>query len=282
MRDHGEVGRYLCTDMAWALGVLGFLVLAYAGLCLFYALFQERFIFIRFRTSRRYRYRFPGPFEERFITAADGSELHALYFKAEHPRGVIIYFHGNTGSVRRWGKYAQRFVRLGYDVLMPDPRGYGKSRGELSEAALHADAELWYQQVLQHWKETDVVVLGRSLGSGLATPLAAHHAPRMLILETPFANLYEVATNYLPILPYRLLLRYPFRNDIAMKRMACPVYILHGKFDSVVPYASALRLYALVPPTVRREMITFPKGHHSDLPRFPRYQKFLVRVLGTE
>lgn len=104
----------------------------------------------------------------------------------------------------------------------------------------------------------------------------------MLILETPFANLLEVATNYLPILPYRLLLRYPFRNDIAMKRMACPVYILHGKFDNVVPYASALRLYSLVPSSVHREMITFPKGHHSDLPRFPRYQKFLVRVLGPE
>lgn len=268
--------------MAWVLGVFGLAVLAYVGLCLFYALFQERFIFIRFRTSLRHRYPFPGVFEERFINTLDGAKLHALYFKAVRPRGVLIYFHGNTGSVRRWGKYAQRFVRLGYDVLMPDPRGYGKSRGDLSEIALHDDAELWYQQVLKQWKEADVVVLGRSLGSGLATPLASHHAPRMLILETPFANLLEVATNYLPVLPYRLLLRYPFRNDIAMKRMACPVYILHGKFDNVVPYASALRLYSLVPSSVHREMITFPKGHHSDLPRFPRYQKFMVRVLGPE
>ncbi len=266
--------------MAWLFGILGVLVAGYAGLCLFYAIFQERFIFIRFRTKRVHRYAFPALHGEEFISTADGAELHALHFKSEAPQGVVLYFHGNTGSLRRWGKFAQRFVRLGYDVVMPDPRGYGKSRGKLSEAALHADAELWYAFVLQRWPEAKVVVLGRSLGSGLATPLAAKHRPRMLILETPFANLYEVATLYLPILPYRILLRYPFRNDIAIKRITCPVYILHGKFDNVVPYASALRLYAQVPSKVHREMITFPKGHHSDLHRFARYQRFLVRVLG--
>ncbi len=265
--------------MWWFLVLLGVLALGYTGLCLFYALFQERFIFIRFRTSRNYRYKFQSPFEELYLTREDGTELHALYFKAATPKGVVLYFHGNTGSVRRWGKYAQRFVRLGYDVLMPDPRGYGKSRGELSEAALHEDAECWYQEALSRWKEADVVLVGRSLGSGIATPVAAKHKPRLLILETPFANLYEVATNYLPILPYRLLLRYPFRNDIAIKRIGCPVYILHGKRDNVVPYASALRLYSLVPSSVHREMVTFAKGHHSDLGRFPRYQRLLKRVL---
>lgn len=266
--------------MAWLFAGIGLVVLAYAGVCLFYTLFQERFIFIRFRTARSYRYKFAGTFEERFLTNEDGAELHALYFRAPAPKGVILYFHGNTGSVRRWGRFAPRFVRLGYDVLIPDPRGYGKSRGKLSEEALHGDAAQWYDHVLKTWPEKDVVILGRSLGSGLATPLAAQRSPRMLVLETPFANLYEVAVNYLPMLPYRLLLRYTFRNDKAIKRINCPVYILHGKFDAVVPYSSALRLYSLTPSHVHREMITFPKGHHSDLARFPRYQRFLLRVLG--
>lgn len=266
--------------MWWFLVVVGTLAVAYACVCLFYAVFQERFIFIRFRTPSGYRYKFPGLFEERLLTADDGATLHALYFRATAPKGVILYFHGNTGSLKRWGKVAPRFVRMGYDVLMPDPRGYGKSRGKLNEEALHADAEQWYAHALKTWREQDVVVFGRSLGSGLAVPVAAQHHPRLLILETPFANLYDVATNYLPILPYRFLLRYPFRNDKAMKRVSCPVYILHGKLDMVVPYASALRLYAAVPPTVHREMVSFPKGRHSDLPRFPRYQRLLDRVLG--
>lgn len=274
----GGAGTF--ARMSWLWAVLGIIVVVYAGVAAFYAIFQERFIFIRFRTARHFVYSFPQPFAEQFITGADGARLHALHFKAEKPRGVVLYFHGNTGSVRRWGKFAPRFVRMGYDVLMPDPRGYGKSRGKLSEAALIADAHAWYAHLSSAYPEDRIVVLGRSLGSGLATPVAAQHKPRMLILETPFANLYDVAMNYLPILPYRLLLRYPLRNDKAIKRISCPVYILHGKFDATVPYESALKLYAEIPADVHREMITFPKGHHSDLPRFPRYQRFLVQVLG--
>ncbi|MEZ4739767.1 MAG: alpha/beta hydrolase [Flavobacteriales bacterium] len=265
--------------MEWLLWIVVLLVLVYAGVCLFYALFQERFIFIRFRTPRKFKYRFKGHFEEVYLRASDGADLHAIHFEAEQPKGVVIYFHGNTGSLRRWGKHAPQFTRLGYDVLMPDPRGYGKSKGEISEAVLHSDAELWYTHLRERWSEQRIVVFGRSLGSGLATPLASKFSPKLLLLETPFANLYDVAMHYLPILPYRLLLRYPFRNDIAIKRIKCPVYIMHGKRDNVVPYTSALRLYSLIPSDVHREMVTFPKGHHSDLARYPRYHKLLARTL---
>jgi fermentation-respiration switch protein FrsA (DUF1100 family) len=255
-------------------------IAAYLLLALFYFLFQEQFIFVRFRLGRAYRFRFRYPFEERFITADDGATLHALYFPAEQARGVILYFHGNTGSLRRWGKHAPRLTKLGYDVLMPDHRGYGKSRGRLSEKALHADADRWYAHLRAAWPEQDIVLYGRSLGSGLATPLAAAHAPRMLLLETPFANLYDVAMSYLPILPYRLLLRYRFRNDLAIRRVKCPVYIFHGKRDTIVPYTSALKLYSLVPAHLEREMFTFPKGHHSDLARFTRFNRTMQRLLG--
>lgn len=262
--------------------VIAFLVLlaiGYGILCLFYYLLQERFIFVRFRVGRDYRFRFTHPFEERFIKADDGSELHGLFFPAPEAKGVILYFHGNTGSLRRWGKLAPRFTRLGYSVLMPDHRGYGKSRGKLSEAALHADALRWYDELREHWPEQDIVLYGRSLGSGLATPVAAVRAPRMLVLETPFANLLDVARYYLPILPYTILLRYHMRNDLAVRRVECPVYIFHGKRDTLVPYSSALKLYSRIPSTVEREMFTFPNGHHSDLYRFPRFKRTMAKLL---
>jgi fermentation-respiration switch protein FrsA (DUF1100 family) len=258
-----------------------FLVLlaAYLGLCLFYWFFQERFIFIRFHIPRRYRFRFRYPFEERWVTAPDGASLHALYFKSREPRGVVIYFHGNTGTLRRWCKRAPTFTAQGFDVLMPDPRGYGKSKGRTSEEALIADAKLWYAHAREHWPDARIVLYGRSLGSALAVPLATRESPAVLLLETPFANLYEVARNYLPILPYRLLLRYPFRNDRAIRRVRCPVYIFHGKRDSLVPHASALRLYAAIPADVPREMFTFPKGEHGDLARFARFKREVRRLL---
>jgi uncharacterized protein len=265
--------------MALLIAFVVLLALGYALLCLFYYLLQERFIFVRFRTGSNYRFRFQYPFEERFLTTTDGGRLHGLYFPAEDAKGVVLYFHGNTGSLRRWGKLAPRFTRLGYDVLMPDHRGYGKSRGRLSETALIADALSWYDQLLGQWPERDIVLYGRSLGSGLATPVAAVRNPRMLILETPFANLYDVARSYLPILPYRLLLRYPFRSDIAIRRVKCPVFIFHGKRDTLVPYSSALKLYSRIPSHLQRELISFPKGHHSDLYRFPRFRRVLSKLL---
>ncbi len=266
--------------MALLITIFLLLLLAYILLALFYYLFQERFIFVRFPMGEKYSFRFEHPFEERWITADDGARLHALYFPAKNPRGVILYFHGNTGSLRRWGKHAPRLTRMGFDVLMPDHRGYGKSRGKLSEDALHADARLWYEHLQERWSEQDIVLYGRSLGSGMATPLAAARKPRMLVLETPFADLYDVAYLYLPLLPYSLLLRYAFRNDVAIQGVQCPVYIFHGKRDTIVPYTSALRLYAAIPAHVHREMYSFADGNHGDLARFVRFNRTLQRVLG--
>ncbi|MDQ3100849.1 MAG: alpha/beta hydrolase [Bacteroidota bacterium] len=257
------------------------LFVGYAGLVLFYYIFQERFIFVRYPVLHGHKFNFEGDFEERFIQAPDGASLHALYFRAGLPQGVILYFHGNTGTLRRWGKHAARFTELGYNVLMPDYRGYGKSRGRLSEEALHSDAKLWYESLLNEWKEKEIVIYGRSLGSGMATPLAASKHPRMLLLETPFANLFDLARSYLPILPYRLLLRYRFQNDKVIRNVKCPVYIFHGKRDNVVPFTSALKLYSCIPSNIDREMFTFPKAHHNDIVRFPRFGRTLRKLLGV-
>lgn len=256
-------------------------LLAYAGVCLFYWWFQERFIFVRFRLPDEHVFRFKHgrPFEEVWIDGADGARLHALCFKADRPRGAVLYFHGNTGSLRRWGKRATRFTALDHDVLMPDYRGYGKSRGRLSEEALHDDAARWYAWLAARTPEARVVIYGRSLGTGIAVPVAARNTPRALVLESPYANFTDVARHYLSILPYRWLLRYRFRSDKAMRRVRCPVYIFHGKRDPIVPYGSALKLYASVPAEVHREMIGFAKGYHSDLAGYARFKRKLRDIL---
>jgi len=256
------------------------LVLLYALVCAVYWWVQERFIFVRFRVARGYRYRFLERFEEVFLEPEESVELHALRFTVDDALGTVLFFHGNTGSLRRWGKQAQRFTRMGWNVLMMDYRGYGKSRGKLSEVALHADAARWYAWLKEREPEARIIVYGRSLGSGMAVPVAASNRPRALLLESPFANLYDAARHQFYALPYRWLLRYPFRNDKAIRRITCPVYIFHGKRDPVVPYESALKLYSLVPATVTREMISFPRGFHSDLWRFKRFQRKMVSIFG--
>ncbi|MCB0790797.1 MAG: alpha/beta fold hydrolase [Flavobacteriales bacterium] len=262
--------------------ILGLLLVLYTGLCAVYYLIQERLIFVRFIVDRNHRFKFRGDHEEVEISRPDGAQLHALHFHVATPRGVVLYFHGNTGSLRRWGKRAPRFTKQGWDVLMPDPRGYGKSRGRLSERALIDDAHAWYAHLQARWPERDIVLYGRSLGSAFAVPVAATGSPRALVLESPFADLIDVARHYFAYLPYGVLLKYRFDNATWAERLRCPTHIFHGMRDQVVPYASALRLYSAIPAGVPREMISFSKGHHSDLARFARFHRVLRAVLRGE
>ncbi|MCC6838847.1 MAG: alpha/beta hydrolase [Flavobacteriales bacterium] len=265
--------------LLFLLSALGLLLLVYLGVSLFYWALQEKFIFVRFPLPRQYRFNFRQPFEELWLDRPDGARLHALHFTVQDPKGAVLYLHGNTGSLRRWGKRAPRFTTARHAVLMPDYRGYGKSSGKLSEAALHADALAWYDRLAAQYGAEQVVVYGRSLGTGMAVPVAAARTPRALVLESPYANFLDVARHYLAILPYRLLLRYRFRSDRAIKGVKCPVYIFHGKRDPLVPYSSALRLYAAIPVAVHRELITFPQGFHSDLAGYPRFRRKLRGIL---
>lgn len=265
--------------MGWLIGALALLSLAYATLCLLYWIFQERFIFLRYDLALRYRFRFGGRYQECWLDRPDGARLHALLFSAREAKGSLLYFHGHSGNLKRWGRFAARFTAMGYDVLMPDPRGYGKSTGRLSESVLLDDALAWYDWLAHRVGQQRIVLYGRSLGGAFATPVAAQRAPRMLLLETPFNNLIDVSWSQVPLFPYRWLLRYPFRNDLAIRSVSCPVRIFHGTRDNLVPLASALKLYAEVPSSTDREAVVVEGAHHNDLWRFPRFKEALRAVL---
>ncbi|MFZ1691946.1 MAG: alpha/beta hydrolase, partial [Flavobacteriales bacterium] len=162
----------------------------------------------------------------------------------------------------------------------PDPRGYGKSVGRISEQALIDDAVAWHDWLAEQVGADRITLYGRSLGSALATPVAARRDARMLLLETPFNNLIEVCWSQLPLFPYRWILRYPFRNEAAIRDVRCPVRIFHGTRDAMVPLACALKLYAAIPGHVDREAIVIDGAHHNDLWRFPRFREELRRCLG--
>lgn len=264
--------------LLWTLAILA---LIYVLVCLVYFFIQERLIFIRVPLRKTYRFKFRVPFEEIWLEGKDGARLHGALFTTPNPKGVILFFHGNTGSLRRWGKQGEKLTHYGYNVLIMDYRGYGKSRGKLSEKAIHQDARIAYDHLLETWSEEKIAIYGRSLGTGPATRLAATVPCKVLILETPFANLYDVARHYSVLLPYRLLLRYPFRSDLYIAGVGCPVYIFHGKKDLVVPYSSALKLYSLVPKELDREMITFKRGRHSNLYKYNLFDLKLREILGA-
>ena len=143
--------------------------------------FQEKLIFRPITLPQDFVYNFSNPFEELFLKAEDGAVINALHFKKENPKGIILYFHGNAGNLARWGKITEFFVEKDYDVLVMDYRTYGKSTGKLSEQALYSDAQMCYNYVLKQYEESEIIVYGRSLGTGMATYLASNNNPKQLI-----------------------------------------------------------------------------------------------------
>jgi hypothetical protein len=248
----------------------------YFVICGLLYVYQERFIFFPEVVSPDFTYRFRAPFEE-VTWRVDGATIHAVHFRVAQPKGVILYLHGNAGSIRSWGRVAEELVTHGYDVLMPDYRGYGKSTGTItSEQMLHDDAALAYTYLQQHYEEHQIVVYGRSIGTGLAVYLARSHHPRMLILETPYYNLQELATAQFPFIP-SFLLKYPLRTDGWIAEVTCPIYLFHGTEDEVIPYSASQRLVPLI--RTQHQVFTIEGGGHNNLGTFRQYHEHLATIL---
>lgn len=251
----------------------------YVMLTALLAFFQEQFIFLPSKLPQEYAYSFNVPFEEHFLESPDGASLNALHFKAENPKGIILYFHGNAGDLSRWGEITSGFTQYNYDLLVMDYRTYGKSTGKLSEENLYNDAQLFYDYVKARFPENEIILYGRSLGGAFATRLAADNNPKMLILESPFYNLKSIAQSRFPIVPVNLLIRYHFENNKYIKEVDCKTVIFHGTDDNVVPYKSGKKLYATASPQYGKQLVTIPGGGHNNLSKFDVYWETIEAVL---
>lgn len=264
------------------LRVLRIALPAYALLLLVYVVFEKRLVFQGTSLPPKFQFQFPGKFEERWYQPAPGVRLHLLYFRTDSVprRGVVLYLHGNRDNLARWGRHAPDFTRRGYDVLMVDYRGYGKTSGKLTtEADFHADVHFVYDRLKREVPEDSLVVYGRSLGTGAATRLAAETHPRRLLLETPYASMPAVFWSQVPLLPYNRLSRFQLRSDEWIARVRCPVHLFHGTADGVVPYRHSLRLCRSRGEDPARILTTIPGGGHKNLPEFPAYQTALDSLL---
>lgn len=232
---------------------------------------QEKLIFLPTKLDHDHEYVFDQPFTEFFLESKDGARLNALHFKNENPKGVILYFHGNAGDLSRWGNITSFFVDKNYDVIVMDYRTYGKSTGKLSEEALYADAQLFYDYTRQYYKEDVIVVYGRSLGTGIATCVASNNKPMKLVLETPYYSLTDVAKSRFPFLPIETLMKYKIPSNEFIQKVVCPIIIFHGTEDDVVDYGSGKRLFGCIEHS-RKQFITIDGGGHNNLIEFDTYQ----------
>ena len=254
-----------------------YVVAGYLLLMLIAYLVQERFIFKPEKLDPAFEFRYDAPFREVSFTPEEGVSISGIQFYVENPHGLVLYFHGNSRSIKGWGKYAGDFFRFGYDVVLVDYRGFGKSTGKRSEHAMLSDMQFVYEQLALQYPEDHIIVYGRSMGSGFASKLASDNHPRYLILDAPYYSFRKVVERFLPFLPIRFVLRYQLRTDSWIRNVQCHTYILHGTRDWLIPLKHSERLQQINPQRIT--LIRIKGGGHNNLPSFPEYHNFLRDIL---
>lgn len=249
----------------------------YALLCLLFYFGQDLFFFRPERLPHWFTYQYPFPFSEVNFDMEDGGVVNALHFRVPNSKGVVFYIKGNSRSIKGWGKFARDFVGKGYDFFILDFRGFGKSRGRRTEEILYADLQQVYKWLAGQYGESHIVLYGRSLGSGLAARIASWNSPHMLILDCPYYSFLYQITRYGFLLPIRWLLRYHIRTDLFVKKVQCPVFILHGRKDGLIPYRQSEMLRNLAPDSIR--LIPIEGAGHNNLPEYPEYHDLLYDIL---
>ena len=259
------------------MSVLLYIIIGYSLLLLVVYLVQERFIFKPERLDQDFVYKYDVPFKELFFDVAPGVRINGLHFTVSKPLGLILYFHGNSRSIKGWAKYATDFFRYNYDVVLVDYRGFGKSTGRRTEALMLSDMQFVYDSLAVQYTEHHIIVYGRSLGSGFAAKIASDNKPRYLILDAPFYSFKKAVKRFLPILPVRFLLRYHLRIDKWIRHVNCHTYILHGTRDWLIPIKNSEKLQALSPSKIT--LIRISGGGHNNLPSFPQYHNIIRDIL---
>ncbi len=238
---------------------------------------QEKFIFKPEKLHQDFEFKYDAPFKELFFDIEPGVRINGLHFYRDHPKGLILYFHGNTRSIKGWAKYARDFYRYDYDVVLIDYRGFGKSTGKRTEKKMISDIQFVYEFLSKNYPENYLIVYGRSMGSGFATKLASDNNPRYLILDAPYYSFLKVAERFLPILPIRFVLRFHLRTDRWIKLVKCHTYILHGTKDRLIPLRHSEQLQQLNSKKIT--LIRIPGGRHNNLPSFSEYHNFIRDIL---
>jgi pimeloyl-ACP methyl ester carboxylesterase len=259
------------------LKILKILLIIYIVVCGLLYFLQEKLIFITDRLDKDYKFSFNQNFEEINIKTNDNLFLNGILFKADSSKGVILYLHGNAGSLRSWGKIAKTYTDLRYDLFMLDYRGYGKSEGDInSQEQLFSDIQTVYDNLKKKYEENKIIVLGYSLGTGLATKLASSNKPKLLILQAPYYSLTDLMQHKFLIVP-TFILKYKLETNKYIQDCKMPIVIFHGDKDEVIYYNSSNKLKKLLKPNDR--LFILSGQGHSGMSDNPEYLFDLKKIL---
>lgn len=259
--------------------LVGMLLLAYGFVLAFLYIFQERLIFVPSKLDSGYKFEFDAKFEEINLNV-EGATLNGLRFYASDPKGAVLFFHGNAGSLKGWGKFGEFYTKLGYDFYVFDYRGYGKSSGEIrSESELMSDSEAMMRRALKDFNVQDITLIGYSLGSGLAASVAGKFGVKKLILVAPYFKFDELANSKIFFVP-KFLVKYKIPTVSFIKEAkGADISIIHGKFDDLIDISNS---YKLARHLKQDDKFYEIEAGHDDILVSAEFERILKEILSKQ
>jgi len=244
--------------------IVTYLVIIYLAIGLLYYVFQRRFIYMPESGSIKPEQWNMDSMRLVYFSTSDNLRLAAWYHPAPKNRATIVYFHGNAGHIGYRAERVRPLIEAGYGLLLVEYRGYANNPGKPTEQGLYRDgrAAIEYLQK-QGVSNQNLVILGVSLGSGVAVQMAIEHHCRTLVLVAPFTSLVDAAYMHYPIFPVSWLLKDRFNSADKIHKVQAPILILHGERDQIIPPRLGRQLYHVAPEP--KQFVLLPGAEHNQL-----------------
>lgn len=202
------------------------------------------------------------------VQTRDGETLHGWWLTStadlKNPC-TVLFTHGNGGNVTSQAGFMRPFLAAGFDALVFDYRGYGASSGQPSESGLYSDAAAAFEYLTttRGVRSDQVLIVGHSLGSAVATELASRREPAGLILAAPFSSFPEAMNAHAPWIPVGLFRWKDERFDAGSRigRVSVPILVVSGAEDRLVPESVSRPLYEAAP--AHKSWVDVPGGHNT-------------------
>lgn len=228
------------------------------------------------------QYNFPETFEEINWRVDEQNSFHIVQFTLPDSirKGVVLYFHGNQNNITRYARFAPQFTKEGYEVWMAEYPGFGKATGKATEALMYQEAIQVYQLARKKFTQKQIIIYGKSIGTGVASYLASQRDCKSLILETPYYSIASLLRPLFGIYPLGSLLHFQFPTFQYLPAVSAPITILHGSRDGVIRYSNAKQLQPLLKKGDR--FITIDGGSHNNLSEYPLMQRTIQQILQAQ
>lgn len=223
-----------------------------------------------------------------WITTEDSIKLHGWYASSNNAIATLVIAHGNAGNISYRLELLSALQRSGFNVMMFDYRGYGRSDGSPSEDGIYKDGKAAFDYVL-HLPRVDsqrIILWGTSLGGAVAIDIALHRPAAGLILESTFTSIKDMAAIHYPFLPARYLLRTKLNSIDKISQVHIPVLIIHGTRDGIVPIRFGKELFAVA--NEPKEFYEIPNADHNNTyfvggtQYFQRIRAFVLKSLPNQ